>query len=63
MMIGKHISEIKSGKMLSKNIVMAASIIIPAYNEYSNLTILIEEINLALEGVIDFEIINHTDSI
>ena len=36
---------------------MAASIIIPAYNEYSNLTILIEEINLALEGVIDFEII------
>ena len=36
---------------------MSISIIIPAYNEYANLTILINEINNSLKNKIDYEII------
>jgi len=36
---------------------MSVSLVIPAYNEYPNLTILIKEINQILENSIDYEVI------
>ena len=36
---------------------MSVSIVIPAYNEYQNLTILIKEINFSIENEFIYEII------